>query len=389
LAHERGNPSGINGPLSVLLLIRSLEMGGAERQLVELARGMQRRGHRVTVAAFYKRGPLLAELETAGIPVTDLAKRGRWDVAGFLLRARKAVAQTRPDVVYSFLGGANLVATAATASMRSTRLVWSIRASRVDLSKYDWLHKASYRIERLLSNAPDLIIANSAAGRDFAARQGFPPSKIQVIHNGIDVERFRPDPRLRQSQRRSWELAATQIAVGVLGRLDPMKDQANFLRAAAVALQEAPSLHFLCIGDGPDRDTLEALAASLGIARQATFTGIADSVAALNALDIACSSSSTEGFPNAVAEAMACGLPCIVTDVGDSAVIVGDFGVVVPPRDPAALGAAIVACASELHAHSVAEPRRRILDNFGLDSMVDRTIALLKSLRSSAAHQNG
>jgi glycosyltransferase involved in cell wall biosynthesis len=364
-------------------------MGGAERQLVELARGMQRRGHRVTVAAFYKRGPLLAELEEARVTVVDLDKHGRWDVAGFLLRTRKAIAAARPDLVYSVLGGANIVAAAATRGMRSTELVWSIRASRVDLSKYDWLHKASYRIERLLSNAPDLIIANSAAGRDFAARQGFPRSKIQVVHNGIDVGRFRPDFRLRKAQRSKWRLATSQTAVGVLGRLDPMKDQANFLRAAAIALQEVPNLHFLCVGDGPDRGTLEALAASLGIAKQVTFTGIADSAVALNALDIACSSSSTEGFPNAIAEAMACGLPCIVTDVGDSAMIAGDFGTVVPPRDPAALGAAIIACAAELHAHSAAEPRRRIVDNFGVDSMVDRTIALLRPLASSAALQSG
>jgi glycosyltransferase involved in cell wall biosynthesis len=356
-------------------------MGGAERQLVELARGMQHRGHRVTVAAFYKRGPLLRELEEARVRVIDLAKRGRWDAAGFLLRTRKAIRDAQPDLVYSFLGGANLVATAATAAMKSIRLVWSIRASRVDLSKYDWLHKASYRIERLLSNAPDLIIANSAAGRNFAAHQGFPRSKIHVVHNGIDVERFRPDPGLRRSQRKTWNLAATQVAVGVLGRLDPMKDQANFLRAAAVALQEAPNLRFLCIGDGPDRDKLGALAASLGITEHVTFTGIADSVGALNALDIACSSSSTEGFPNAVAEAMSCGLPCIVTDVGDSAIIVGDLGAVVPPRDPAALGAAIIACASELHAHSAAELRQRIVDNFGRDSMVDRTIALFRPFR--------
>jgi glycosyltransferase involved in cell wall biosynthesis len=366
-------------------------MGGAERQLVELARGLQRRGHRVTVAAFYMRGPLLAELEAARVRVVDLAKRGRWDIAGFLLRTRKAIAEARADLVYSFLGGANIVAAAATVGVPLTRLVWSIRASRVDLNKYDWLHKASYWIERLLSNAPGLIIANSAAGRDFAASQGFPRSNIQVVYNGIDVERFTHDEAARHSQRKAWNLRQRDIAIGVLGRLDPMKGHQTFVEAAAQVSSRIPDARFFCVGEGRELAPLQALADGLGIGGLTQFVGRSDDpVSALNGLDIYCSASYFgEGFSNAIAEAMACGLPCIVTDVGDSAMIVGDLGTVVPPRDPAALGAAIIACASELHTHSAAGPRRRIVDNFGVDSMVDRTIALLQSLRSSTPGQNG
>jgi glycosyltransferase involved in cell wall biosynthesis len=275
--------------------------------------------------------------------------------------------------------------------MRSTRLVWSIRSSRVDWSKYGWLQKTSYQIERLLSSVPDLIIANSIAGRDFAVLKGFPGTKILVVHNGVDVERFRPDEAVRQSQRKAWNLRQSDIAIGVLGRLDPMKGHHTFLMAAAQVSRKLPNVRFFCIGEGSELASLQELAGELGMSDQIQFVGQSDDpVSALNGLDMFCSTSYFgEGFSNAIAEAMACGLPCIVTSVGDSALIVGDFGVVLPPRDPDALGSAIMACASELHAHPAAGARRRIVDNFGLDSMVDRTIALLEPLRSSATHQNG
>jgi glycosyltransferase involved in cell wall biosynthesis len=382
LAHERGNSSGTGGPLSVLLLIRSLEMGGAERQLVELARGMQFRGHRVTVAAFYKRGPLLAELDEARVRVVDLAKRGRWDVAGFLLRTRKAIAKARPDVVYSFLGGANLVATAATATMRSTRLVWSIRASRVDLSKYGWLHKASYRIERLLSNAPDLIIANSNAGREFAASQGFPADKIEVVHNGIDADRFRPDLRLRKEQRGKWKLDEHDIAIGVLARLDPMKGHETFLTAAAEVSRQLAEAKFFCIGEGSELARLRGLADQLGIAARTRFVGRTDdSRSALNGLDIYCSPSYFgEGFSNAIAEAMACGVPCVVTDVGDAALIVGETGLVVPRSDANTLAVGLIEQANGLASYDGLRSRVRIVENFSVDAMVDRTLDVMQRL---------
>jgi hypothetical protein len=127
-----------NSPsLAVVLLIRSLALGGAQRQLVQLARGLKERGHRVTVGIFYSGGPLVAELEQAEVPVTKLGKGGRWNNLGFLLRLRRMIAALRPDVVYSFVGSANIFAALARPFVPDTKLVWSVRSSDMDLTRYD------------------------------------------------------------------------------------------------------------------------------------------------------------------------------------------------------------------------------------------------------------
>lgn len=372
--------------LSIVLLARSLEVGGAERQLVELAKGLDQAGHQVRVALFYKRGPLCEELDHWGIAIVDLGKAKRWDLVNFLARTALTLKRLRPDIVYSFLGGANIVAAALRPLLPTTHLVWSIRASNMDLGRYDWTHRLGYRIERAMSGIPDLIIANSSAGRDFARGKGFPAARIRVIRNGIDIERFKPDAGLRSVQRQLWGIGETTQAIGILARLDPMKGHSTFIRAAALVARERQDLCFLCIGDGPGRTRLETLAGELDLGSRIAFTGqTSDPAAALNGLDLACSASSFgEGFSNSIAEAMACGTSCVVTDVGDSAIIVGDLGGLVPPDDPEALAAAML---RELKARTPARcaaARRRIVDHFSARSMSAETLAILQGLAGDA-----
>jgi glycosyltransferase involved in cell wall biosynthesis len=360
-----------------MLLLRSLEVGGAERQATELAIGMRRRGIEVRVAVFYRRGPFIELLEHEGIEIVDLRKRGRWDLAGFFVRAAKLIRRSRADVLYSFLGGANIAAAILDLAIPRLKIVWSIRSSDVDLSRYDWTHRLGYRIERALARRPKLIIANSVAGRDFAVRHGFPDRLIRVVPNGIDIERFRPDPALRAQFRKSWSLAEDRIVIGMLARLDPMKDYPTFLRAGALVAGAREDVILACVGEGPLDESLKALAAGLGLAERVLFTGRWAAEEALNGFDLACSASITEGFPNAVAEAMACGKPCIVTDAGDSALIVGDCGSVVPVRDPEALADAIFRELGLLGAERSAAPRGRIVENFSVSRMVVRNLAIL------------
>lgn len=367
--------------ISILLLVRSLEAGGAERQLVELARGLQNRGQKVTVAVFYKKGPLLHELEKADVPLIDLQKGGRWDLAGFLLRTARAIRKTRPAVIYSFLGGANIVASAVRWFAPQAKLVWSIRASNMDLQRYDWLHGVAYWIERRLSRTADLIISNSHAGRDFAVEHGFPEGRIHIVPNGIDTDRVRPDADLRQRQRAAWGLNEEHIAVGVLARLDPMKGHGAFLEAATLLAERRPDMRFFVIGGGPEEDRLKRHAARLGLGRTMHFTGPSNAPeAALNALDICCSPSEFgEGFSNSIAEAMACGVPCVVTDVGDSARIVGDTGEVVPPYDSQLLGEAILRLSARLADGRKMRARERAADHFSVGAMVERTLATIEA----------
>lgn len=366
--------------ISILLLVRSLEAGGAERQLVELARGLKSRGRKVTVALFYKKGPLLHDLEKAGVPLIDLKKAGRWDLAGFLMRTARAVRETRPDVIYSFLGGANIIASLVRPFVGPTRIVWSIRSSNMDLRRYDWLHGLAYWIERQLSRTADLIISNSQAGRDFAVVHGFPKDRIRIVPNGIDTDRFRPDAHLRQRQRAAWGLGDEHVAVGVLARLDPMKGHGTFLEAVALLAENRPDMRFFVIGGGPEEDRLRRQAARLGLGRAISFTGPSDRPeSALNGFDICCSPSEFgEGFSNSIAEAMACGVPCVVTDVGDSARIVGDTGEVVPPSDSRSLGEAILRLAARLDDGRKTRVRERAADHFSVGAMVEGTFAILQ-----------
>jgi glycosyltransferase involved in cell wall biosynthesis len=224
--------------------------------------------------------------------------------------------------------------------MPSTRVVWSIRNGRIDPADGDWLVRWSFKLECALSSFPDLIIANSEAGKTFCASNGFPAPKIRVISNGVDTKRFRPDPEKRAQVRAMWRTGEGEKVIGIVGRLHPEKDHATFVRAAALISGRRPGLRFVVIGEGPAdyRDGLQRLAGELGVAQSFTWAGgMADMPAAYNALDLLASSSVTEGFSNVLCEAMACGVPCVATDVGDSARIVGDTGAVIPPGDAAAL----------------------------------------------------
>jgi glycosyltransferase involved in cell wall biosynthesis len=362
---------------SIFLLGRSLGIGGAERQMVALAVGLNALGYKVTAGLFYCGGVLDRELTDRGIPIVDLGKKGRWDVAGFLFRLVRALRSTRPDVVYAFLGTANTVATAARPFAPRFRLLWSIRASNVDLDHYGWVSHLGYRVERALARSPDLIVSNSIAGADYAVAQGFPRDLIVVVPNGIDTDRFRPDPALRREARARWGLGDGEVAVGMLARIDPVKDHSSFLRAAALVARKRPDVRFLCIGDGQEDYVrrLKAQAEEAGISDRVLWPGAArDPVPALNALDLACSSAETEGFSNAVAEAMACGLPCVVTDVGDCALIVGDTGVVVPPKDSDALAAGLMEALERLGSDAGSRARERVVSEFSVQRMVERTI---------------
>lgn len=366
--------------MRVFLLTRALDVGGAERQLVLLAKGLHSRGHVVEVGVFYAGGALTAELEEGGIEIVDLRKSGRWDVVPFLRRVIRELRRRRPDIVYGFLGSGNVIATAARSFIPKTCLVWSVRASNMDLGRYDWLARLWYKVECGLSRFADLIIANSSAGADFAIRNGFPSDKLVVVHNGIDTARFRPDASLRAAQRKAFGLSDDQIAIGMLARLDPMKGHEVFLQAARAVATERSDIRFFCIGEGPELSRLKQIAKDLGLTDWVAFTGSQDPVSALNGLDIACSCSLFgEGFSNAIAEAMACGLPCVVTDVGDSGMIVGQLGSVVPPGSAAALASSIEQAIARHGEHDQRVPRERVVGTFSVDAMVDATLSAFET----------
>lgn len=363
----------------ILLLTRSLNYGGAERQLVVLANGLHERGYSVSAASFYG-GPLEKDLLDAGVPLFNLKKNKRWDVFPFLWRLTGLIRRERPAVLYGYDTVPNLLTFLLKPLFPRTKMIWGVVNSDMDLTKYDWLRRVVFRFGNFFARFADMIIVNSYAGRDYYVKHGYPAHKTIVISNGIVTEKFKNDPAGRARVRAEWGIKEHEILIGLVARIDPMKDHPSFLQAASMIAKEREDVRFVCVGDGPDalRSKLKALSSEQGLNGRLTWAGFrGDMPAVYNALDILVSSSFTEGLSNVIGEAMACGVPCVVTDVGDSGVVVGETGEVVPPREPALLKAGIdrlLRKKKDPLNTLAADCRKRIVENFSLPALVNASL---------------
>jgi glycosyltransferase involved in cell wall biosynthesis len=371
--------------MKILFFVRSLELGGSQRQLAALAAGLAKRGHDVAVALFYGGGPNEEAFAGTSVRVIELEKAGRWHLFRPLIRLWRVIRAERPDILYAFLPTQTTLA-ALLAPMRM-RVVFGVRAAGMQANRYDFLSALVYRLETWLSRRADLIIANAMAGRTDAADRGMPAERISVIPNGIDTERIKPDADARQVYRGMWNISDDSFVIGLVARLDPMKDHTTFLMAAAQYKRLDPHVRFVCVGNGPHDhycEKMKALARSLGLASEVVWAdGISDASAVYNAFDIATLSSAFgEAFPNAIGEAMACGVPVVATDLGDIASIVGSSGKIVPAGQPDQL------CTgwARLRQRLTEEPNLRtvarqiIVENYGVEAMVGKTEVILAKL---------
>jgi glycosyltransferase involved in cell wall biosynthesis len=372
--------------LRILFLARELRIGGAERQLCLLARGLAARGHRVGIALFYQGGALEADLAGSEVELIALGKGGRYELIAMLRRLDAVVRDFRPDVLHGYLPIPNLIALSQRWRGRRPRIVWGVRASALDLSRYDRVTRWSYRLEARLAGLADLIIANSKAGASAAIEAGFPQERMVCIPNAVDRARFRVDPERRARARQGWGVRPGEFVVGAIGRIDPMKDFDTFLRAVAAAAKACDNIRAVALAAGSEgeRAGLRRRAADLGIAERFTLAErTAEVVEVLNGFDLYCSTSAYgEGFPNTVAEAMACSVPCVVTAVGDSAELVGNAGAVVAPRDPRAMATAILALAdlAALARQEIGERLSARVAEFTPEKLVRRTEGALRQL---------
>ncbi len=372
--------------MKICFLLRALHLGGAERQLVILAKGLSERGHDVVIALFYSGGSLEKELREAGIRIQPLHKRGRWDIIPFFFRLRRVAREERPDILHAYLPDPNIVTVLLKPLLPGVRIVWGVRCSEMESLRYDWLAGLSFKLSCWLARFADAIIMNSYAGRRYHVDMGYPGKKSVVIPNGIDTDRFQQDPEARNRVRAEWGVTEHQKLIGLVARLDPMKDHPNFLNAAALLLQREKNVRFVCVGQvGPGaaeyRDSLQDLAEKMGISKFIIWVDFCLDVSPLySALDLLVSSSAYgEGFSNVIGEAMACGVSCVVTNVGDSAWLVGDLGEVVPPRNSVALADAIQRMLEE-KPHNPARIRQRIVSQLGIGSAVTSTERVLDAL---------
>jgi len=368
-------------PLRILFLMRSLGRGGAERQALNLAAGLSEAGWDVHIACFYADGALIPEFEEYGIPVIDLGKKHRWDLYRFVSTLRREIKSLQPDIVHSYLAGPNLVLGLCALLGMESRSIWGVRNSHLNLDWYDLFSKIISAAESWMARFPDLIISNSVAGKSVCIKRGFPQAKITVIPNGIDTDRFRPTGAGVGSFKTAHNIPPDRILVGMVARVDPMKGHDVFLQAASQLTEISEDWHFVCVGfkQSSFATSMSELADDLGLERCLTWVDVQDDVVSVyNALDILVSTSyDGEGFSNSIAEAMSCGCPCVATDVGDAAVILGDIGELVSASSPRDITDALIRIRTTIESGSSElgiRGRERIVDHFSIENLVSRSI---------------
>lgn len=324
-------------PVRVMLLISSLEHGGAERQVVELANRLGKDGFRVLVCALEDCNPLADQLVHREGNFRVVAKRGRYDPS-VIWRVARLMRQERIQLVHAFLFDAEMVARLAAKLAGVPVVVASERNIDMRVGWVQWLGK------RLTRSWFDVLIANSETGGRFNTRMyGIDPARIRVIRNGVDIERFRP---LDQTECR--ETLGLPVGVPVVGMVAAFKRQKNyedFLHLARRLLDRLPRVRFACVGE-PLRDNLQGAAVyqreiltlvdQLRLREHIAFLGRRDDMPAVyNSFDVTVLPSKREGTPNVLLESMACGVPVVASDISDNAHVVpeGRAGFVVPLGD--------------------------------------------------------
>ncbi|MYK87494.1 MAG: glycosyltransferase [Acidobacteria bacterium] len=328
--------------MRVCHLTTTLDFGGAELMLARLGEGMDRRRFPTAVMRLAAPGPVADRIRAAGVDVTTLDMRRGWPAPSGLLRLAGRLRALRPGVLQTWLYHADLLGLAAGRLAGVPRILWNVRNSNMRMERYGFLSRRTLDACRLTSRHPDGIVVNSRAGYEAHRRIGYRPRVWYHIPNGIDTALFRPDAAARARVRLALGVPPDAPLIGFAARVDPMKDHDAFLRAAALLVRRRPAARFLLAGEGTQPggrldDPVRRAGLGGGLLR---LGARADMAALTAALDVATAASRGEGFPNVVAEALACGVPCVVTDVGDGAEIVGGAGVVVPPENPERLAAA-------------------------------------------------
>ncbi|MFO1409009.1 MAG: glycosyltransferase [Steroidobacteraceae bacterium] len=360
--------------MRILLVIRSLVIGGAERQCAELACAMAERGHEVTLCTLGQGGPLESLLSGSAVRMVSLGHSGRLGIGVTALRLRRVCRELAPDVIYSFLSVANLLCAGVLPVQYRRRLVWGVRASWMDLPAYGLVVRAVMRLETFLSRRPALIVANSEAGVRHHAELGYPVARLRCVENRIDMRRFQFDAVRRLALRQANAVADGDTVVALVGRIDPIKGHDVFLRAVARVAPRIARVRFWCVGDGIAdlKARLLAQAEQIGVGRDVRWLGdVADMAAVYSAADVVVSASLSEGFPNVVAESLACGTPVIGTDVGDTVRMIGIGGSCIRAGDADALALAIEACAGSARPER-AVVRREFLQRFDPDLLLAR-----------------
>lgn len=360
-------------------VITSLSTGGAEMMLLKLL-SASRDDWDHAVVSLADEGTIGPRISALGIPVYCLGLRGSIVDPFRALSIARLTRRLRPQLIQGWMPHGNLMASLAGASSKKrVPVLWNVQMSLYDISTEPWLTATVIRLGALFSRRASVIVYNSRVSAQQHQAFGYRAAQQVVIPSGFDCETFRPDENARRQVRAELGIADDAIVVGLIARFHPMKDHAGFLQAAGQVARAYPQVRFVLAGRGvtPDEPSLQKMVQEQNLEGRIFLLGERSDIPALTAsLDIACSSSAWgEGCSNSIGEAMACGVPCVVTDVGDSAHIVDDSGIAVPRRDPSRLAQAIdelIEAGADHRKKLGAVARRRIESDFSLPAITRR-----------------
>lgn len=375
--------------IKLMHLITDLDTGGAEMMLYKLLFRMDRTAFEAEVISLTDTGPISEKIEALGVSVRALGMRRGMPNPVSVLRLALWLWRDRPLIIQTWMYHANLIGGLAAKLSGGIPVIWGIHNSTLDAKRSKWrtiwIARVCARFSRWL---PARIVSCAEVSRQIHIALGYAPERMVVIPNGFDLATFRPDPAARLAVRQELGIATDASLIGLVGRFDPIKDHHNFVHAAGWLHARRPEVHFLLCGDAVtwENQQLVEWIKMAGIRDRCHLLGRQEDIPRLTAaLDLASSSSYGESFPLVIGEAMACGVPCVVTDVGDSAQIVGDTGRVVPPKNPQALAEAwceLIEMEPTVRAQLGLAARHRVEEHFSLPAIVARYEKLYDELLS-------
>ena len=379
------------GGLRILHVIVGLDGGGAERMLKRLIESHAedpRFEH--SVVSLTSKGDIGDDLRAAGVEVRTLDMRSPLDAPWALWKLRGLIRTHGVRIVQTWMYHADLLGGLAARLAGHAQVIWGIRSTDMlaGTSRSTGLVR---RACALLSHwVPRVIVCAAEASRRAHEAIGYDRRRMVVIPNGFEVESLHVSVAHRQELRAACGWSESEVVIGCVGRFNPYKDQGNFVRAAGLLADRFANVRFLMIGWGIALGNVELAGwiAATGYADRFVLLGDRSDVpVCLSAMDVFCLSSRSEGFPNVVGEAMAAGLPCTVTDVGDAALLVGDTGIVVPREDSVALAeglARLVGTAAEERRRLGLRGWKRVSTDFSMARARERFEAIYLSLALTA-----
>ena len=376
--------------MRVLHLSTGLGQGGAETMLLQLLSEWRRSESRVesAVVSLLDRGAIGPRIEALSIPVHALDTGRGWPNPAALLRLGAIIRAFRPDVIKTWMYHANLLGSLV-APLRGLPVVWGVHHATTHRDSLSARTGLVVRATARLSRLPRRIVCVSQSGLAAHVAAGYAAERMVFVPNGVDVATFRRDEAARTRLRAELGVGDGTILAGIVGRVHPDKAHGVFLAAASRLERQGHDMRFVLCGRGtsPSDEGMSQLIQQHGVRGAIRLGARGDMPAIYSALDMLVSSSSTEAFSLTIAEAMSCGVPCVVTDVGDSASIVGDQGQVVPPNAPEALAAAMAETAllpRDVRALRGSRARNRIVEHFAIAGVARRYAEVLE--QAVAAH---